>query len=60
MVIEIIANPIYEDLEIVAAENVQVLPIPIPNTGIVKSLSIITGLLIFIAGLGLFMFFLLV
>ena len=60
MVIEIVANPIYEDVEIVSAENVQVVPIPIPNTGIVKSLSIITGLLMCIAALGVFMFFLMV
>jgi preprotein translocase subunit YajC len=56
MVIEIIASPVHEDTEIVNAENVQV--IPGSNSGLMNVLSIITGLLIFIAAIGTFMFYL--
>jgi len=58
MVIEIIASPVHEDTEIVNAENVQV--IPGSNSGLMNVLSIITGLLIFIAAIGTFMFYLMV
>jgi hypothetical protein len=58
MVIEIVASPVHEETEIVHAENVDV--IPSSNNGIFNILSIIAGLLIFIAGLGIFMFYLMI
>jgi hypothetical protein len=58
MVIEIIASPIHDQTEIVHAENVDV--IPVSNSGLLNILSIIAGLLIFIAGLGTFMFYLMI
>jgi len=58
MVIEIVASPIHDQTEIVTAENV--LAIPVSNSGLLNVLSIIAGLLIFIAGLGTFMFYLMV
>jgi len=58
MVIEIIASPVHEETEIVNAENVQV--IPASTNSIFNILSIIAGLLIFIAALGTFMFYLMI
>ena len=58
MVIEIVASPVHEETEIVHAENVDV--IPVSNSGLLNVLSIIAGVLIFIAGLGTFMFYLMV
>jgi hypothetical protein len=58
MVIEIVASPVHEEREIVHAENVHV--IPVSNSGLFNLLSIIAGLLIFIAGLGTLMFYLMI
>jgi hypothetical protein len=58
MVIEIVASPVHEETEIVHAENVDV--IPVSNSGLLNVLSVIAGLLIFIAALGTFMFYLMI
>jgi hypothetical protein len=58
MVIEIIASPIHEETEIVNAENVQV--VPVSNNSISNVLTLIAGLLLFIAGIATFMFYLMI
>ena len=58
MVIEVVASPVHEETEIVHAENVDV--IPVSNSGLLNVLSIIAGVLIFIACLGTFMFYLMI
>jgi hypothetical protein len=58
MIIEIIASPVHEETEIVHAENVDV--IPVSNSGLLNVLSAIVGLLVFIACLGTFMFYLMI
>jgi len=58
MIIETVASPIQEEIDIITAENVQV--VLISNETILTTLKVIVKLLLFLAILGIFLFFLLV
>ena len=56
MIKDVVANPIQEEIDIIEAENVEV--IPVSNDTILSTLKCIAALLVFIAAMGTVVFYL--